>query len=195
MLRRTSATVEVSGVGGKQENRVVAATVAASTATISFDDAERDDLERYIEVSRAELLFARGVILVEGEAELYLVPRIAHLHGKALDSLGVSVSSVGGTHFNSYVRLLTALQVPFAVITDGDPGTRWPGPARAESLLATILGKDAAKKIPTGGRPAAAREHVYEHASRYSSLTSTKTSGRLFTAWSKHSASMPASAS
>lgn len=156
MLRRTSTTVELSGATGKKEKKIVPATIAASTATTSFDAAETDDLERYIEVSRAELLFARGVILVEGEAELYLVPRIAHLHGKALDSLGISVSSVGGTHFKSYVRLLSSLQIPFVVITDGDPGTPWPGATRAESLLTLILGKKAVEKIPAADRLAAA---------------------------------------
>ncbi len=45
-------------------------TVGRSTASISLDDDEVDDLTRYLDVTRAEILFARGVILVEGDASL-----------------------------------------------------------------------------------------------------------------------------
>src|SRR4051812_11349652 len=43
-------------------------TVGRSTAGISLTDADEDDLARYLDVTRAEMLFARGVILVEGDA-------------------------------------------------------------------------------------------------------------------------------
>ena len=157
LLRRER--VEVQGPGGTATKTSAAATVAASTATTTFTPEEEKDLERYIEVSRAELLFARGVILVEGDAELYLVPRIAALRGKALDSLGVSVCSVGGTHFKSYVRLLWHLKIPFAVITDGDPGTPLPGDKRVLALLEAMIGKPAVEKIQSAKRVDVAREH------------------------------------
>jgi putative ATP-dependent endonuclease of OLD family len=96
-------------------------TVGASAASAGLEDDVVADMERYIDATRAEILFAKGVILVEGEAEQYLVPKIAELHGVALDALGISVCPVWGTHFTSYVKLLNALGTPFAVITDGDP--------------------------------------------------------------------------
>ena len=43
-----------------------------------------DDLQRYLDATRAEVLFARGVILVEGAAELFLVPAVAQALGKPL---------------------------------------------------------------------------------------------------------------
>ena len=152
LLRR--AVVEVSPPGAHKEKQItkVLATAAASMAVAKFAPEEEKDLERYIEVTRAELLFARGVILVEGDTEQYLVPKIAALQGKPLDSIGISVCSVGGTYFKSYVRLLAHLKIPFVVLTDGDPDTPWPGEARALSLLEALLGKTAFDKIAKADR-------------------------------------------
>ncbi len=82
-----------------------------------------NDVERYLDVTRGEILFSKGVILVEGEAEQYLVPRLAALAGYDLDELGISVCSVAGTNFAPYVKLLSkkSLNIPFSIITDEDP--------------------------------------------------------------------------
>ncbi len=121
------------------------ATIAASTAYIRLREDEVADLERYIDVTRGELLFARGILLVEGDAEEFLVPRLAELAGFDLDRLGVSVCSVSGTNFAPYVKLLgsNGLRIPFAVITDLDPTTSGNlGVPRARKLL-EILDPDA----------------------------------------------------
>lgn len=105
-------------------------TEGASTAELAFDADDIADLERYLDVTRGEMLFAKGVVLVEGEAELFIVPALAKARGVDLDELGISVCSVAGTNFAPYVKLLGAsgLRIPFAVITDGDPDA---GGARA----------------------------------------------------------------
>lgn len=98
-------------------------TQGFSTASIEFAEDEVDDLERYMDVTRGEMLFARGVILVEGDAERFLVPAIARALGSDLDQLGITVCSVAGTNFAPYVRLLSSkgLSIPFVVLTDFDP--------------------------------------------------------------------------
>ena len=98
-------------------------STARSVIGAGLTPAETNDLERYLDVTRGELLFAKGVILVEGEAEEYLVPALAQRLGHDLDELGVSVCSVAGTNFIPYVKLLSdqSLGIPFAVITDEDP--------------------------------------------------------------------------
>ena len=80
------------------------------------------DLERYLDATRAEIIFARGVILVEGLSELYLLPAFADLMGNRLDEHGISVCSVHGTDFGPYAKLLgpNGLNIPFVVVTDGD---------------------------------------------------------------------------
>jgi putative ATP-dependent endonuclease of OLD family len=102
--------------------RADGSTDGVSTATIALSAAEVDDLQRYIDVTRGEMFFARGVILVEGDAERFLIPAFAAALGIHLDELGISVCSVSGTNFTPYVKLLgqDGLRIPFVVLTDRD---------------------------------------------------------------------------
>lgn len=54
-------------------------------------------LERFLDATKANLFFARGVIIVEGDAENILLPTLARLIGRDLARHGVSVVNVGGT--------------------------------------------------------------------------------------------------
>lgn len=96
-----------------------------------------DDLARNLDVTRAEMLFARGIILVEGDAECFLVPAFAKTMNLSLDHLGITVCSVAGTHFKPYAKFLTAMGIPFAILTDWDlrDGGRPRGHARAGILV------------------------------------------------------------
>ena len=126
-------------------------TEATVAAEADLGEAEWNDIERYLDATRAELVFARRVLLVEGYAEQVLVPIIATSLGLNLDQLGISVCAIHGTHFGSYVRLLTALKIPWAVITDGDPnaeGTR--AGVRRAALLLERLESDAASPDDAG---------------------------------------------
>jgi putative ATP-dependent endonuclease of the OLD family len=126
-------------------------SVGRSTADIELTNAELEDLERYLDVTRAEMLFARGILLVEGDAEKFLIPGFAEALGYQLDHLGITVCSVAGTNFRPYVKFLSALGIPFAVVTDWDPvaGKKPLGMNRAARLV--LL----ARKIETGKNPEA----------------------------------------
>ncbi len=104
------------------------ATSAFSLAELPVTQDELDDLETYLNATRAEMLFARGVIFVEGDAEAALVPVFASAIGRPLDDLGVTVCNVAGVNFGPYVKLAEALGLPYAVVTDWDPldGTKPP---------------------------------------------------------------------
>ncbi|WP_368639723.1 ATP-dependent endonuclease [Castellaniella ginsengisoli] len=90
---------------------------------VAFDKGKREKLERYLDVTRAELFFARRVIFVEGAAELMLVNVLAEKVGHKLREHGVSLISVEGLNFDSFLPLFgaKALKIPVAVITDADP--------------------------------------------------------------------------
>jgi putative ATP-dependent endonuclease of OLD family len=94
---------------------------AYSLAALPVKPEELDDIERYLTATRSELLFARGVIFVEGDAEEALLPGFANALGQNLDRLGITVCNVAGTNFGPYVKLASALGLPFAVVTDWDP--------------------------------------------------------------------------
>lgn len=103
-------------------------TKIVSTSRICLDDKDVKDLERYINVTRGEVLFSKGVILVEGDAEEFLLPSLSELHGVDLDKHGITVCSVSGTNFLPYIKLLGSegLDIPFAILTDYDPSDTRP---------------------------------------------------------------------
>jgi putative ATP-dependent endonuclease of OLD family len=91
--------------------------------SITFKKGKREKLERYLDVTRAELFFARRVIFVEGAAELMMVDALAKRMGCDLRQHGVSLISVEGLNFDSFLPLFgdQALKIPVAVLTDADP--------------------------------------------------------------------------
>lgn len=103
---------------------------------IAFGKGKREKLERYLDVTRAELFFARQVIFVEGAAELMMVDALAKRIGCNLRQHGVSLISVEGLNFDSFLPLFgeNALKIPVAVLTDADPVA--PKPAKKDAVSA-----------------------------------------------------------
>ncbi|WP_312416550.1 AAA family ATPase, partial [Shinella sp.] len=62
-------------------------------------------LERFLDVTKANLFFARAVLVVEGDAENILLPVIARLLGRDFHHHGVSVVNVGGVGLGRYARV------------------------------------------------------------------------------------------
>lgn len=91
-----------------------------STRTLNLTEKELIDIERYIDVKRGEIYLGKGVLLVEGITEEYLIPKFAELIGKCLDERGIIICNVDSTDFLPYAKLLKNLNIPYAIITDGD---------------------------------------------------------------------------
>ena len=93
-----------------------------------FTELEKGDylfLERFLDVTKANLFFAHGVILVEGDAENILLPVMADILGKSLTKHGVSVVNVQSTAFLRYSRIFKrksgeGIGVKVAVVIDND---------------------------------------------------------------------------
>lgn len=87
-----------------------------------FTDAELLDIQRYLDVTRGELIFAKSIIFAEGITEKYLLPIFAKILDIDFDHLGISVISVESTDFLPYVKLVSErnLDIPFVVLTDLD---------------------------------------------------------------------------
>lgn len=82
-------------------------------------------LERFLDATKANLFFASGLIIVEGDAENLLIPEIAKLIGKPLDEYGVSIVNVGSTAYKRYVNIFKRADgknfpMPVAIISDLD---------------------------------------------------------------------------
>jgi putative ATP-dependent endonuclease of OLD family len=103
-------------------SRTSAGTVARNAVDAPLTEREWGDVNRYLGATQAEMVFATKVLLVEGYAEEVLVPTFAAQHGTDLNKEGITVCAIHGTHFVSYAKLCAALGIPFAIVTDGDPG-------------------------------------------------------------------------
>lgn len=87
--------------------------------------ADYNFLERFLDATKANLFFAKGLIMVEGDAENLLIPAIAQLIGQNLYQYGVSVVNVGSTAYKRYVNIFKrkdgkSFGMPIAVISDLD---------------------------------------------------------------------------
>ena len=82
-------------------------------------------LQRFLDVTKANLFFAKGVILVEGWAEELFLPVLAKKVGIGLTQKGISIVNVGGITFLRYAKIFQRkdekeMHIPVAVITDLD---------------------------------------------------------------------------
>ena len=82
-------------------------------------------LERFLDATKANLFFAKGLIMVEGDAENILLPALADLIESPLHKDGVSVVNVGSTAYKRYVNIFKrkdgkVFEMPIAIVSDLD---------------------------------------------------------------------------
>lgn len=70
-----------------------------------LDASDYKYLERYLDATKANLFFARGVIIVEGPGEALLLPTLANLLHRNLTDYGVSIVDVKSTGLRRYARI------------------------------------------------------------------------------------------
>lgn len=83
-------------------------------------------LERFLDVTKANLFFAKGIILVEGWSEEILLPILAKRLGYDLTEKEISIVNVGSTAYLRFAKIFLRqnqkeiLNIPVAIITDLD---------------------------------------------------------------------------
>ncbi|MBE8475741.1 ATP-dependent nuclease [Streptomyces justiciae] len=82
-----------------------------------LDEGDYAFLTRFLDVTKANLFFARSVAIVEGDAEAILLPALAQAVGRSFSECGVSVVDVGGVGLFRYSRIFQrdGAQIPVAV--------------------------------------------------------------------------------
>lgn len=90
-----------------------------------LDKSDYAFIQRFLDVTKANLFFAHGVIIVEGFAEAILLPTIAELIGVDLTERGVSIVNVGHTGLSRYSKIFqrsdaTAPSIPVRVACIAD---------------------------------------------------------------------------
>lgn len=88
-----------------------------------LQDVEKRYLQRYLDVTKSQLFFSRGVVLVEGISEALLLPVLAKGVGIDLCERAISVVNVQSVAFAPFAKLFHegGLQLPAAMVTDADP--------------------------------------------------------------------------
>jgi len=115
--------------------------IATSLVECGLPVSSKRFINRWLDVTKSNLLFARGLILVEGIAEAIVLPELAKIvlqendEGKrSLEDLGVSVINLNGIYFKHFMQLfcnlpdddgalLEGVNIPVrcAGLTDRDP--------------------------------------------------------------------------
>jgi len=101
---------------------------AMANGQTALESSDYRFLQRFLDVTKANLFFARGIMIVEGDAENILLPTLARLIGRDFTEHGVSVVNVGGVGLRRYARIFQrnkvdaygALDISVACVADMD---------------------------------------------------------------------------
>lgn len=137
-------------------HRLVDGTVKVYSPKKVFatDEPAKKFIQRYLDATRADMLFAGGIIFVEGVAEQVLLPVFARLLGLYDMWLKkhVIVINISGRYFDKFLKLYDssnpeALGLKVACITDRDPVRKEKGKtnARFESCMPSDYNADSTK--------------------------------------------------
>ncbi|MBI9063501.1 MAG: AAA family ATPase [Marinilabiliaceae bacterium] len=108
----------------RQGNKIQSFSVHNSELTV----ANKKYLSKFLDVTKSQLFFANGVILVEGISEALLMPVFSKIIKEDLDKNGVEIVNLNGVAFEHFARLFNSkdpakrLMTKCALLTDDDKG-------------------------------------------------------------------------
>ena len=108
------SVISVHESGGK--------VTGVSLCSIDYSETLKKKLQRFLDATRAELFFARRILMVEGIAEALILPVLARMAGADLKDSAVTVLNADGINFNAFIPLFgrERLGLPVVILTDGD---------------------------------------------------------------------------
>lgn len=135
-----ASSAQVERITAIARSRGASAT-AHALHRASLDPKQFRFLRRFLDVTKSSLLFAEGVLLVEGIAEQLLLPAIARTMDISLADYGVAIVNIEGVAFKPFIGLFSSDGLPTrcAVISDSDPYIGDDGAAHARSPRAEGL--------------------------------------------------------
>jgi putative ATP-dependent endonuclease of OLD family len=150
-------TTHSPNIGSKLElrNLIVCGGGKAFPMSAEHTELASDDyvfLQRFLDVTKANLFFSRGVILVEGWSEELLMYEFAKLLGYDLTAKGVAVINVNSLAFIRYANIFKRkvtpyFSIPVAIITDVDiPLSEEDGPVPGDKVKLSKAIADKATK-------------------------------------------------
>ena len=110
------------------------------------DDKEAAKFVRGAMLAFPELYFARFVLLVEGDSERIVLPKLAKVLDLLIDPAFVAIVPLGGRHVQHFWRLLSHLGIPYATLLDLDLGRVGGGFGRVKTVIQHLLKIGTSKK-------------------------------------------------
>jgi putative ATP-dependent endonuclease of the OLD family len=95
----------------------------------AFEDdplGRKQQLERYIDVTKSQLFFSKGILFVEGISEELLLPVFSQILNLKLEDYKIELISANGTSFYPFIYLFNSaeksntLPMPLSIVTDDD---------------------------------------------------------------------------
>jgi putative ATP-dependent endonuclease of OLD family len=112
-----------------------------------------DAVQRYLDAVRCSLLFAKSVMLVEGDAEELTIPTLVkEVLGISLDELGISLINVRSTGFEILARLFheDRIRKNCSIVTDRDASFFLTAPIAGDSAAEAKAKTDAIASAADG---------------------------------------------
>lgn len=93
------------------------------------DEKSKKYVQRFLDATKSDMLFAQKVILVEGLAEQLLLSTFAKYEGKSLEDHHIAVINVGGRYFEHFLYLFdqnkpNTIHKKIVCLTDRDPESK-----------------------------------------------------------------------
>lgn len=115
--------IRINHINLLYENKHRTNNYALVTADLSEE--ESDYLEKFLDVTKSQLFFAKGVIFVEGISEAILIPEFAKLIERPLDMYAVEVVNINGVGFEPFAKMMKIPDCEYSfakssIVTDDD---------------------------------------------------------------------------
>lgn len=128
----------------KNENSIIKSLALINSG---LDNKQKKYLSKFLDVTKSQLFFAKGVVFVEGISEALLLPIFAKIMGDEydLERNGIEVVNINGVAFSAFAHLynsadpLKNVGVKASILTDSDSDKKGGDTSRADSVKAMEL--------------------------------------------------------
>lgn len=114
----------------RERERLIESTTTSAPLLEADFISRRKKLERYIDVTKSQLLFAKAILFVEGISEELLISAFTQLENYHLEDFRIELVNVDGTSFYPFMYLFNSsdevLRIPksITILTDDDRYSR-----------------------------------------------------------------------
>ena len=131
---------------------------STSLKNTNLSNIEKKSLERYMDVTKSQFLFSKGVIFVEGISEALLINEFSKILSKPLNKYSIELVNINGVDFKPFIKLFKEepengdkdyIKSRISIISDDDRCTNADDKNRIseEDLEGTVVYEELLKKL------------------------------------------------